>query len=84
MYLGKMVEIGSGDDVYRRPVHHYTAALIAAVPEPDPAWDKAQLRRSPTYGASCPPPQPAIGLPVPHPLPGRPARLRSGRTTPGD
>jgi len=36
MYLGKLVEVGSGDDIYRRPAHHYTAALIAAVPEPDP------------------------------------------------
>ena len=43
MYLGKLVEVGSGDDIYRRPVHHYTAALIAAVPEPDPTRDKAQL-----------------------------------------
>jgi oligopeptide/dipeptide ABC transporter ATP-binding protein len=43
MYLGKLVEVGSGDDIYRRPAHHYTAALIAAVPEPDPTRDKAQL-----------------------------------------
>jgi oligopeptide/dipeptide ABC transporter ATP-binding protein len=43
MYLGKLVEVGSGDDIYRRPAHHYTAALIAAVPEPDPTPDKAQL-----------------------------------------
>ncbi len=43
MYLGKLVEVGSGDDIYRRPVHHYTAALIAAVPEPDPTRDKTQM-----------------------------------------
>ena len=43
MYLGKLVEVGSGDDIYRRPVHHYTAALIAAVPEPDPTRDKSQM-----------------------------------------
>ncbi|MGH9303010.1 MAG: ABC transporter ATP-binding protein, partial [Acidimicrobiales bacterium] len=36
MYLGKLVEMGSGDDIYHRPAHHYTAGLIAAVPEPDP------------------------------------------------
>jgi oligopeptide/dipeptide ABC transporter ATP-binding protein len=36
MYLGKLVEVGSGDDICSRPVHHYTAGLIAAVPEPDP------------------------------------------------
>jgi oligopeptide/dipeptide ABC transporter ATP-binding protein len=43
MYLGKLVEVGSGDDIYRRPAHHYTAALIAAVPEPDPTRDKTQM-----------------------------------------
>ena len=43
MYLGKLVEVGSGGDIYRRPVHHYTAALIAAVPEPDPTRDKTQM-----------------------------------------
>ncbi len=37
MYLGKLVEIGTGDEIYRRPAHHYTAGLIAAIPEPDPA-----------------------------------------------
>jgi peptide/nickel transport system ATP-binding protein len=37
MYLGKLVEVGSGEDIYRRPAHHYTAGLIAAIPEPDPS-----------------------------------------------
>ncbi|WP_336207209.1 ABC transporter ATP-binding protein [Nonomuraea sp. LPB2021202275-12-8] len=37
MYLGKLVEIGSADDIYLRAVHPYTAGLIAAIPEPDPA-----------------------------------------------
>ncbi|MGW0803441.1 ABC transporter ATP-binding protein [Nonomuraea sp. NPDC002799] len=36
MYLGKLVEIGSADDIYLRAVHPYTAGLIAAIPEPDP------------------------------------------------
>lgn len=39
MYLGKIVEIGDADAVYSRPRHHYTKALIDAVPEPDPAVD---------------------------------------------
>ncbi|MHB1987653.1 MAG: ABC transporter ATP-binding protein [Acidimicrobiales bacterium] len=42
MYLGKLVEFGPGDDIYRRPVHHYTAGLIATVPEPDPTREKAK------------------------------------------
>jgi peptide/nickel transport system ATP-binding protein len=36
MYLGKIVESGNRDDLFERPVHHYTRALIDAVPEPDP------------------------------------------------
>ena len=37
MYLGKIMEIGGADEVYERPAHPYTRALIAAIPEPDPA-----------------------------------------------
>ncbi|HUZ37152.1 MAG TPA: ABC transporter ATP-binding protein [Streptosporangiaceae bacterium] len=39
MYLGKLVEMGSGEDIYARPAHPYTAGLTAAilVPEPDVA-----------------------------------------------
>ena len=36
MYLGKIVESGNRDDLFERPAHHYTRALIDAVPEPDP------------------------------------------------
>lgn len=36
MYLGKLVEVGSGDDIYRRPAHPYTAGLISVIPVPDP------------------------------------------------
>jgi oligopeptide/dipeptide ABC transporter ATP-binding protein len=37
MYLGNLVEVGAVDEIFDRPRHHYTAALIAAVPTPDPA-----------------------------------------------
>jgi peptide/nickel transport system ATP-binding protein len=35
MYLGRLVEIGLADEVLRRPAHHYTRALIAAIPQLD-------------------------------------------------
>jgi peptide/nickel transport system ATP-binding protein len=36
MYLGKLCEIAQPDELYEHPVHPYTAALLAAIPEPDP------------------------------------------------
>jgi len=37
MYLGKLCEVGTPDQLYARPTHPYTAALLAAIPVPDPA-----------------------------------------------
>src|SRR4051794_17703841 len=37
MYLGKVVEMGSGQDIYQRPLHPYSGALLSAVLIPNPA-----------------------------------------------
>jgi oligopeptide/dipeptide ABC transporter ATP-binding protein len=42
MYLGKLVEMGSAEDVYQRAAHPYTAGLIATIPIPDPAEARAR------------------------------------------
>lgn len=42
LYLGKMMELGSSDDVIGRPLHPYTQALISAVPVPDPESKRSQ------------------------------------------
>ena len=37
MYLGKLCEVAKPDDLYARPAHPYTAALLSSIPVPDPA-----------------------------------------------
>lgn len=44
MYLGRIVEDGPADEVYRRPKHPYTEALLSAIPIPNPVRQKARER----------------------------------------
>ena len=43
MYLGKVVEIGKKDDIFKRPAHPYTRVLEAAIPIPDPFFKKERI-----------------------------------------
>ena len=69
MYLGKLVEIGTGDDVYARSAHPYTAGLLSSVPVPNPTLQRSRVAI------------PMIGeLPSPlHPPSGCPFRTRCPR-----
>jgi oligopeptide transport system ATP-binding protein len=42
MYLGKIVELGPGEEVCTRPIHPYTVSLLSAVPIPDPKENMAR------------------------------------------
>lgn len=43
MHWGKMLEIGTSDDVYNDPIHPYTKSLLSAIPEPDPDFEKNRI-----------------------------------------
>src|SRR5262245_21441887 len=58
MYVGRMVELGETDALFSAPKHPYTAALLAAVPEPDP---RTRSRRITLQGEVANPASPPRG-----------------------
>ncbi|WP_270331497.1 ABC transporter ATP-binding protein [Streptococcus pasteurianus] len=43
MHWGKMLEIGTSDDVYNHPIHPYTKSLLTAISEPDPESERNRI-----------------------------------------
>ena len=44
MYLGKLMEVSPSEELYTKPIHPYTEALLGAVPVPDPRENRARKR----------------------------------------
>ena len=45
MYFGDMVELATSDELFARPLHPYTQALLSAIPKPDPESEKNRVRK---------------------------------------
>ncbi|MEU8529004.1 MULTISPECIES: ABC transporter ATP-binding protein [Streptomyces] len=58
MYLGKIMEQGTTEEVFGSPAHPYTRALLSAVPQPDPAADRsARIRLAGDLPSPADPPR---------------------------
>lgn len=44
MYLGKIMEVSPADELYAKPIHPYTRALLGAIPAPDPEQNRRRER----------------------------------------
>jgi oligopeptide/dipeptide ABC transporter ATP-binding protein len=44
MYLGKLMEVSPAEELYTKPIHPYTSALLAAIPIPDPRENRRRER----------------------------------------
>ena len=44
LYLGKLMEVSPAEELYDKPIHPYTSALLSAIPIPDPHENQARTR----------------------------------------
>src|SRR3954471_8655567 len=81
MYLGRIVEIGTVDEIFEDPKHPYTQALIRAIPEPNTQKEHPPPPPPPRGGGGRGPRPPAPGPPRPRapPRAPRPPRRRPRR-----
>ncbi|MEK6325738.1 MAG: dipeptide ABC transporter ATP-binding protein [Acidobacteriota bacterium] len=56
MYLGKLVEVASSEEIFHNPLHPYTRALLSAIPIPDPDLRRERLRLTGDIPTSSEPP----------------------------
>ena len=82
MYLGKLMEVSPAEELYTKPIHPYTSALLAAIPIPDPERNRRR-ERIVVSGEPPNPINPPSGC-VFHPaLPARHRDLPRGRAAAG-
>jgi peptide/nickel transport system ATP-binding protein len=66
MYLGRLVELGSTDEIFKHPAHPYTEALLMAISDPDPTQKNKRADRVLVKGEIPSPRHPPSGCPF-HP-----------------
>ena len=85
MYLGKIVEMGDAESVFRSPAHPYTQGLLDAVPVPDPTQARSR-RGCQVDGRTALGGQSSVGMSLPHAVShsrrrSAPTRNRASRTS---
>jgi peptide/nickel transport system ATP-binding protein len=68
MYLGKLMEVSPAEELYTKPIHPYTAALLSAIPIPDPEENRRRERIVPREGGMPRSGVPLLGGEPPNPI----------------